>query len=407
MNTVEFNSKIEKFMQSSIWKEEGHPFVIKHMLSDNGLQATYTPVELCKEIIAKLREFCPLGDAQILVLFNLEFVDTLMRVFKVDPKNITFFADSDLEKVAAKEWYGVDCPEQIITWNAENKKVVMPNIKKQFDVVVMNPPYQSPTDNKGSGHTLWDIFVKISIDELLKNSGYLCAVHPSGWRRPTGGFVPLGEKIRNKQVNFLSIHSIQEGIKTFGATTRYDWYILCNKNNTQKTKVRGEDGIVSDIDVKELPCVPNGNFDRIIKLFAKENEERVKVINDRSAYGADKDWVSEKETTKFKYPCIYSLPQKGIQIRWSSINTKGHFGISKVIFSNGAAPQLLIDKNGEYGLTQWAFGIVDKPENLPKIKKAMESEEFISLCKYMRFTLDRYDPNFIACLRKDFWKEFI
>ena len=89
------------------------------------------------------------------------------------------------------------------------------------------------------------------------------------------------------------------------------------------------------------------------------------------------------------------------------MNSNGHFGIPKVIFSNGAAPQVIVDKKGEYGLTQWAFGIVDTPSNLPRIKKALESEDFIKLCKYMRFTLDRYDVKFLSCFRRDFYKEFL
>ncbi len=143
------------------------------------------------------------------------------------------------------------------------------------------------------------------------------------------------------------------------------------------------------------------------RCLGKQKKEKVKIINDRSNYGADKKWMSESQDEIYKYPCIYSLPKKGIQLRWSSTKNNGHFGIPKIIWSNGACPQIIIDKNGDYGLTQWAFAIVDDVVNLEKIKKAMESKKFVDLCKYMRFTLDKYDVNFMSSLKKDFWKEFV
>jgi hypothetical protein len=96
-----------------------------------------------------------------------------------------------------------------------------------------------------------------------------------------------------------------------------------------------------------------------------------------------------------------------MQLNFSSTNLNGHFGIPKIIWSNGACTQILIDEKGEYGMTEWAYAISDIPENLPLIKKAMESKEFVKLCGSMRFTLDKYDSKFISLFRKDFWKEFI
>lgn len=300
-----------------------------------------------------------------------------------------------------------------------------------FDCVVCNPPYQAPTDNKGVGHTLWDKFVEKCLD-ITKKDGYMAMIHPAGWRRPTGTFKELGETMRSKQIEYLEIHNIEDGQKTFGVCTRYDWYILHNKVAHRATTIKSEDGKQELVDISHLPCIPNGEFSSIAKLLAKnekerinlmrsesayeprrpwmskdQTKERIHVIDDRSNYGADKPHVSKDQTEEFKYPCIYSLPQKGMQLRWSSTNQNGHFGVPKVIFSNGAAPEVIIDETGKYGLTQWAFGIVDKPYNLKKIQVAMNHPRFIELCKYMRFTLDRYDVKFISLLRKDFYKDFV
>ncbi len=117
--------------------------------------------------------------------------------------------------------------------------------------------------------------------------------------------------------------------------------------------------------------------------------------------------MKNERSEEFCYSCVYSLPQKGLRLWYSNTNQNGHFGVPKVIFTNGAASQVIADITGEYGLTQFAYAIVDNPANLLNIKKALESKKFLELCECFRFTLDRYDDDIIGCFRKDFWKEFV
>ena len=278
----------------------------------------------------------------------------------------------------------------------------------KFDVVIMNPPYQASAaegGQKGTRTHIWDKFVEKSL-ELLEDDGFLCAIHPGGWR-VDGKFKECGEKIKERDIKYLNINSIKEGQNTFGVTQQFDWYILQNKKYSGETIVNDEEGKETKLSLSELKSIPNFMIDEIYKLFAKKGEEKVKFITDRSAYGSDKDWVSKEKTDTHIYPVFYSLPQKGEQIWWSSRNDKGHFGIPKVIWSNGAATQILIDEKGEYGMTQWAYAIADDPKNLPLIKKAMESNKFSELCKGMRFTFDKFNGKFIRHFKKDFWKDFV
>lgn len=91
---------------------------------------------------------------------------------------------------------------------------------------------------------------------------------------------------------------------------------------------------------------------------------------------------------------------------YSSIN-KGHFGNKKVIWANGSSG-VIIDNNGEYGLTQFSRAIVDDVENLYNIKKALESEKFIKEVMLFKNGLGhKYNNKVISMLKKDFWKEFI
>jgi len=110
----------------------------------------------------------------------------------------------------------------------------------------------------------------------------------------------------------------------------------------------------------------------------------------------------------FVYPCIYTIIKDGtINLWWSSVK-KGHFGIPKVMWSNGQASPATLDIDGKYGLTQFAYAIIDDMDNLKNIELAMKSDKFIKLMKncYMS-SGNRFDRKVLSTFRKDFWKEFI
>lgn len=282
---------------------------------------------------------------------------------------------------------------------------------RKFDVVLGNPPYQKSKDRqtdtqKGTcGTIIWDRFADKAID-ICKDEGYICLIHPAGWRRPSKKSQDIGEKIKSQKLMYLELHSIEDGLKTFNASTNYDWYVLQKHPNNQKTVIIDYDGNVENIDISNLPFIPNRNIKEVQKIFANNENDRIEMIHSYSLYETRKSWMSKSKTDTHKFPCIYSLPQKGMQLFYSSINT-GHFGIPKVIFTNGAASQIILDSTGEYGLTQFAYGIVDTVDNLKMIEKAMKCSKFITFCENFKFTFDRYDYNYISLFRKDFWKEFV
>lgn len=66
--------------------------------------------------------------------------------------------------------------------------------------MIGNPPYNS-SGNTGTGNTIWQLFVKKSINNWIKKNGYLLFVHPSGWRKPNtvkGKFYGLYELMTKK-----------------------------------------------------------------------------------------------------------------------------------------------------------------------------------------------------------------
>jgi hypothetical protein len=275
----------------------------------------------------------------------------------------------------------------------------------KFDVIVGNPPYQMVTN--GNSTPVWDRFVLKSF-ELLKENGYLSMVHPAGWRNVTGRFTDVRDVLLSKQMEYLEIHNISDGLRTFGASTRYDWYLVKNVEETAtNTIVNFEDGRIEHLLLDKLSFIPNHSYDRVKSLITKEGEERVTLLHSRSAYGTDKKNVSIVNDEEFKYPVAYHVSKNtGVSLRWSSTNQNGHFGVPKIIWGNSARTGFYLDKLGEYGLTQFTYGLVDSPENLEKIIEVLD-KNYDEISSMTNVVGSGINYKVISTFRKDFWKEFV
>ena len=284
------------------------------------------------------------------------------------------------------------------------------NIKEKFgldgfDAVIGNPPYNDKSLNKGAGHKIWDKFMKLSITDYVKKGGYLLYVHPSLWRQIKSKLFKL---VKKYNLIYLNINNEKCGKKLFKCSTRFDYYLL------QKTEYNGKTIIIDEynkdniINLTEWEFIPNGYFKKIKKLISSNIKQH--IIADRSNYGADKKYVSNKnagEDDIFKYPVIYSIyKDKSLQIRYSTHTNNGHFGLPKVIFTPNLGLNNIVDENGEYGLTQWVMAICDKKENLKDITKIFKNTEFKEILKCIKFGM-YYNSNILKLFNKDFWREFI
>ena len=279
----------------------------------------------------------------------------------------------------------------------------------QFDVVVMNPPYNSPSINKGSAHVLWDEFVMKALLTSLKADAYLVAVHPDGWRSLGSAYIKVKNVLKSRQMLYLEVHSKKEGMKTFGASTSYDFYCVRNTENNGNfnTKIKCQDGTIERVDISKLEFIPNGMYDAFQKLIAKKGEKHVNLLR-TCAYHTQKEYVSKVKTEEFKYPCVYYTYKDGsTKLYYSSTNTKGCYNIPKVIWSQGISTPI-VDINGEYAMNEFAFAIVDEVQNLERIKQAMLNPEFIKLMSLSDgVSGQRYNRKAIALFRKDFWVDFL
>jgi len=273
-----------------------------------------------------------------------------------------------------------------------------------FDAVIGNPPYNDASGNRGRGHTLWDKFVMYALDHWLKDGSLLLYVHPSGWRKSDSR---LNTVMRNKQIKQLEIHNVQDGNRVFKCSTRYDWYLLENKPRYTTTLIKGEDGETFEVDLGELEFIPNMAFNEIKNLMAAENQSTMDVHRYRGVYATDNRHgvVSRTRTDTHRYPLVNSIGRNGPDFRYSNRNDLGHFGRSKFIFSNGAGT--LMDPNGEYGLTEWAYCIYDEAQTLENIERAFKDPRFKKVIKAIHVDGQNYNISVMKLFRKDFWREFV
>jgi len=279
---------------------------------------------------------------------------------------------------------------------------------KQFDIIIGNPPYQKKVGPKKT-ETLWDKFVIKSL-KILKINGYLTFIHPSGWRNIDGKFKNVQKEIFERNLQYLEIHNEKDGLVTFNSETRYDWYIIKNENvKKTTTNIKFQDGKTSIINVIGLEFIPNGEFDKIFSLIAKDNEKKCNVIHDYSIYETRKKWMQRTKDENYKYPCVYTVNSKSEITYYYSSEKRGHFGIPKFIWSNGRISSIgsYVDDKGEYGLTQFAYAIIDEPENLSKIKKVFDNKQFrnlMELCAVGQLTINY---KVISIFKNDFWKNIL
>lgn len=102
-------------------------------------------------------------------------IENMIRCVEIDDINVAT-TKSVFKLIDPDATPSVACYD-FLEWNSPEK----------YDVVVGNPPYNVNGLNKGGAFLVsyWVPFVTKSVD-LLESGGFLCFVHPPGWRKPAG-----------------------------------------------------------------------------------------------------------------------------------------------------------------------------------------------------------------------------
>jgi hypothetical protein len=389
----------------------------------------FTPIKLVNEMLDKLPKeiwknknlkwldpCCGMGNFPIAVYLRLiEGLKDEIKDMKERKKHIleNMLYMSELNKknvLVCKQIFDINNELKLNIYEGDSLKVEYnKEFKiKDFDIIIGNPPYNA-SGTKATGNTIWQLFVNNSI-KLLKPNGYICFVHPNGWRKPNterGKLYGLFEKMtKENTMLYLEIHDAKDGMKQFNCGTRYDWYILQKKKNkNHKTKILDQNNISYEINLNKYNWLANCELQLIDKLIANENEEKCSVLYTRNNYGSDKKWTSNIETKEFKYPVLHSTPKDKPRYIWSNINNNGHYGIKKVMFGYSGINNPIIDIDGKYALSECAIGIIINNEiEGQKISKFLVSNIFSKILKACLWSSFRIEWGMFKDLKKNFYE---
>ena len=395
-------------------KENGEVFTPIKLVND---MLDKLPIEVWKNKNLKwLDPCCGMGNFPIAVYLRLmEGLKDEVKDMKERKKHIleNMLYISELNKknvLVCKQIFDINNELKLNIYEGDSLKVdYNKEFKiKQFDIIIGNPPYNA-SGTKASGNTIWQLFVNNSI-KLLKPNGYICFVHPNGWRKPNtekGKFYGLFEKMTKENILlYLEIHDTKDGMKQFNCGTRYDWYILQKKKNeNHKTKIIDQNNVSYEINLNKYNWLANCELELIDKLIANENEEKCKILQSMSAYEPRKKWISKIETKEFKYPVVHSTPKDGHRFVWSNKNDNGFFGIKKVIFGESGIYNPIIDIEGKYAMSQGAMAIIiDDIKEGEKISKFLCSTTFNKIIKACLWSSFRIEWGMFKDLKKNFYE---
>ena len=195
----------------------------------SGAHGIHTPRELCKEITSKI----DVQNRKILVLYNIEFVLTLVYDFDVDPNNITFLSDHTSKSL----YVSMTGVKSIIT-NLEATQM-------KFDVVIGNPPYKFGNE-KGGKSSLWRRIVSQAWS-LTNKDGAMAMVTP---QFPNAS-KDLGNIVTENQTTVVWTHDhVKEYFPGVGST--FSAWIVINQPKTKPTHFINEN-LYIDVTSKQLP----------------------------------------------------------------------------------------------------------------------------------------------------------
>ena len=282
--------------------------------------------------------------------------------------------------------------------------------EEKYDIIMSNPPYNTSRLHLEKHWTtagrvvIWDKFVKNSFN-ILKHNGYLCFITPANWRRPLH---PLWDLMSNKQILYLNIFGLKDGLKIFKCGTRFDLYVIENIQRYKHTNVIDENGESHNIHLSKWDFLPSYNFDIIDKIRTNQ-EDGMSVIHGYGLYTTDKnrDVVRFEKNDVYKYPVVHGITKNGIKYVWAK-NNAGHFGVPKVLLNFNQVQYSYPEQNdfdGKYGCSCISFGLVIKSrEEGDEILRAINTDIFRDIIKSTKWGPFQTDFRMFKFFKKDWYK---
>jgi len=300
-NICEGESVLESCFVQSVKTKKGREEAIR-LITENetvlkkNWQETATPEWLVREMINCVEDVNSLK--KILVIFNIEFLECLIKEKGIDPSVVDFAFDNELEGKFAKKVYGVDGFN--IGGCLDTFKAATQGIEGKYDLVLSNPPYQIQSEkqkeiegnNQKHAKPIYNEIVEYSIDFLKPK--YICMITPSRWMVGGRGL----DDYRGRLLNDNRIKLIQdfEGSKEIFSNSNINGgvsYFLWDKDYNGECNFNGVYRNLNEFDV----LVRNNISCQILnKVISKTNIFCNKKHLSQNPFGINSnfsEWVSK------------------------------------------------------------------------------------------------------------------
>jgi len=212
---------------------------------------------------------------------------------------------------------------------------------KKYDVVVCNPPFDSPnkvSENRKQpqNHNLWTQYVTKSFKEFVKDEGYVCFTTPDSWMSPTNEVYALFN-----EYNLLWAKADCKKYFPNVGTSSTAWVAKKSSGDVQT------DFGSAKINLKEWPYLPR-DLEKSLSVHKKVlsyKVNRLNAVGDNKCHSS-KDVVSATQDAVFKYP----LQHTNAQQRYGSVKST-YFDEHKVYWTTSGNYIPRID-NGSIGFTE-------------------------------------------------------
>jgi hypothetical protein len=382
------------------------------------------------EPAAGIGNFCVVVYIRLMDGLSTVIVDAVVRHEHI-LRNMIYMVEINEDNVArSRDLFGPLANIRCADFLAEGTGVD-PIFGSGVDIIIGNPPFQTPRDtarnsSKG-GQILWDKFILKSLELLdrKESSGpevcaerFLCFITPPLWRKPNSPH-GLWEKMTREPRSLEYLHMIDKktAIRDLQVQQRMDLFIVKvggggvgggGGGGECKVITSPADGeTLNMITPRDWPFLPNSEFSfikSIIEITPKPN----RVIYDRSAYGSDLPHMSpEYRAGEFIYPVVHTMTRKGLGLWYSNTNTRGgggHFGKAKVILNFNEKLYPYLDHAGEYGMGQFSFGLpVTSKEEGEAIVRALISPQFRAVIRATKWGAYQTDRRMFEYFREGWW----
>ena len=303
------------------------------------------------------------------------------------------------------------------------------------DIVIGNPPFQSPRDtartsSKG-GQTLWDKFIVKSLGILRQNppqpsagtdaERFLCFITPPAWRKPNSPH-GLWSMMTTEPCSLQYLHMIDKktAIRDLCVQQRMDLFIVRvgisgggddSDGAPCRVITSASDGnTLNIISPRDWPFLPNAEFESIQGILDPKGPNPHRVLYDRSAYGSDLPHMSpEYRAGEFIYPVVHTMTRRGLGLWYSNTKTRGtgHFGKAKVILNFNEKLYPYLDYSGEYGMGQFSFGLPvggSVAAEGEAIVRVLNSPRFTAIVRATKWGAYQTDRRMFEYFREGWWR---